>query len=167
MILDVGSGIIDDKHMVFLKKDNTIHVDISRKAFHVEVVCDAHHLPFRNGTFHVVHARSILESLEHPLAALKECKRVAAHMIIVKVPNSAYMDATLSEPAGHLYSWNAQTLKNICERAFSPDPVKVYPNRRIPQQLGKVKKYYNWLMGKLFGKSELTAVCRIYNATCS
>lgn len=55
MIFDVGSGF-DPKTDLLLKGKNVIHVDIDREAFHVEVQCDIHCLPFKDNTFDIVHA---------------------------------------------------------------------------------------------------------------
>jgi hypothetical protein len=46
IILDVGSGPADGKHMYFNHED-AVHVDIKKNSFHLEVQCDAQFLPFR------------------------------------------------------------------------------------------------------------------------
>lgn len=51
---------------------------------------DAHHLPFRSGSFDLVASFSILEHLENPVAGVKEQIRVSRRLIAVQIPNLRY-----------------------------------------------------------------------------
>jgi len=66
LILDVGCGET---------KLGTIGVDI-RKTPAVDLICDAHHLPFVAGVFDGCHAHALLEHVNNPTKVLKEINRV-------------------------------------------------------------------------------------------
>jgi|SRR5919109_1081283 SAM-dependent methyltransferase len=46
---------------------------------HPNVIADAHHLPFRDGSFEYVRCWHVLEHLKNPHQALRELQRVARH----------------------------------------------------------------------------------------
>jgi SAM-dependent methyltransferase len=66
LVLDVGCGE---------NKRGTVGVDIRRTGM-VDVLCDAHHLPFVDGIFEGCYAYAILEHVENPVKVLKEISRV-------------------------------------------------------------------------------------------
>ena len=49
------------------------------------VQADADHLPFRNGSFNVVFAFTVLQNMPKPLETLNEIKRTAKHDAIIAV----------------------------------------------------------------------------------
>ena len=69
-------------------KKGDIRLDI-RKTSAVNIIADAHHLPFRNEVFDRVFCIEVLEHLNSPLKALNEIRRVLNKngTIIVTVPN--------------------------------------------------------------------------------
>lgn len=71
VILDVGSGnrSLDDPRIVRMDAMRTPWVD---------VVGDAHRLPFRSGSLAVVHASAVFEHLRRPFDAAREILRVLA-----------------------------------------------------------------------------------------
>jgi len=66
LVLDVGCGE---------NKRGTIGVDIKRTKT-VDVLCDAHHLPFLDRVFEGCYAYALLEHVENPIQVLKEISRV-------------------------------------------------------------------------------------------
>jgi len=154
MLLDVGSGTTEEGGHKFLRGESIVHVDITKKAFHVEVVCDAQCLPFIDNGFSTVNASHILEHLENPLQALREFKRVAEHLVIIQVPNAPYFERT-GESDGHIFSWNRKTLKQLLERVFSDVSVLGYV-RKSKRFLKNVKI---WTLSSIFGHHTIIAYC--------
>jgi SAM-dependent methyltransferase len=66
LVLDVGCGE---------NKRGTVGVDIRRTRM-VDVLCDAHHLPFVDGVFEGCYAYALLEHVGNPVMVLKEINRV-------------------------------------------------------------------------------------------
>ena len=152
LILDVGSG---GKPFRF-KGGEVVHVDVLR-AEDVEVVCDAHHLPFKDKCFSLVHASHVIEHLKYPLDAVKEFERVCRGTVIIKVPN-----AKCDFAYEHLYSWNKKTLETFLKQAFKE--VKVYPSVRVTPYkkpfLKLLSRAKTFVVIGLFGPNELTAACK-------
>lgn len=74
------------------KVDLTVGVDINKNAFPKKsgfnfIVADAHHLPFKNGSFELVFSTDVLEHLSKPLQALQEMHRVSRTKIYICTPN--------------------------------------------------------------------------------
>jgi len=69
-------------------KKGDIRLDI-RKTSAVNIIADAHYLPFRNEVFDRIFCIEVLEHLNSPLKALNEIRRVLNKngVIIVTVPN--------------------------------------------------------------------------------
>jgi len=151
-LIDVGSGLGP------IYSENAIHVDMKR-CTHVEVICDAHHLPFKDKAFTVVYASHILEHLSYPLMALEEFKRVSNSITIIKVPNARHYSYERS--SSHLYSWNTDTLKALLNRVFPR--VEIYPSMRKSVDRNpfrrRLKNIAIWLLIALFKHNELTAIC--------
>jgi ubiquinone/menaquinone biosynthesis C-methylase UbiE len=164
MILDVGSGHLSKYHIPIKHRD-TIHVDIRRDAFHVEVICDAQRLPFRDKAFTFVHASHILEHLEYPLQALEEFKRVTQRMVVVKVPNLRFVQKTTGwDSRGmHLHTWSNDSLQTICERVFPS--VEVHRRDRLQRKVGPLRHIYHLLLVTLMNElPQLEARCYCYEA---
>ena len=73
-ILDVGGGLVDrGNHMVKLGKRTVVDIVDGPN---VDVVADAHKLPFNKNTFEIITSFMVLEHLYNPILAIEECKRV-------------------------------------------------------------------------------------------
>jgi len=159
MILDVGSGTPSDSH-IFLSGKNVLHVDIDRRGYHLETVCDIHHLPFRSGMFTVVHASHVLEHVENPCQAMEELNRVSSRMVIVKVPNATYY--RLYDDPNHIHRWNRVTFEDLLKPFFND--VTVQTTFRLKTAARGVKrKFYTLktlLLSAVFEPNELTATCK-------
>ena len=159
IILDVGSGPADGKHMYFNHED-AVHVDIKKNSFHLEVQCDAQFLPFRDGCFDYAHLSHTLEHVDSPFQVMREISRVS-RIAIVKVPNASYYRLYACSP-DHIYGWTTFNLENLLKRHF--DVVDVYGSYRVSSSRKGVKKKLatlkTYILAFLFGKNELTAICR-------
>jgi len=159
-ILDVGSGTSFTYHK-FLEGENIIHVDINKNAFHTEVVCDAHQLPFRENAFITVYAAHIIEHLTNPIKAIMEFKRVSKNRVIIKVPNASYYKARPSGKNEHIFSWNEWTLETLLRRFFPVVRIKKTQRTLFHKvKPSKAWKFYLLLERFLFGCNELTAICQ-------
>ena len=156
MILDVGSGPDDGKHIYFNHED-AVHVDVLKNSFHLEVQCDAQFLPFRDDCFDYANLSHILEHVDSPFQVIREISRVS-RVAIVKVPNASYYRLYACSP-DHIYGWTTFNLENLLKRHF--DAVKVYGSYRISSSRKGIKKKLmtlkTYILAFLFGKNELTA----------
>ena len=161
LILDVGSGPYP------LKGENVVHVDIDRQWPHVEVVCDIHHLPFRDEAFSVVHASHVVEHLKNPVEALKQFRRVSKKTVIVKVPNAVYdnyyhNDVRTDFDYPHLFSWGPVIFKQFLETVFSKVKVDVVlhcrrgSTNKVRHQIAVVRFY---ILSLFWKTNELVGVC--------
>ncbi len=50
------------------------------------ILGDAQHLPFKNGSFIIVKCSDVLEHLPNPFLAMKECVRVSKSLVVLRVP---------------------------------------------------------------------------------
>lgn len=71
LTLDLGAG--NSPYRTYFP--NRISADIDRR-LGIDVVCDAHNLPFAADTFEIVVCTEVLEHLINPHSALKEIRRV-------------------------------------------------------------------------------------------
>lgn len=71
------SGIID------------MDVDLPKPGEQHFVLADAHHLPFRDSCFDIIHSNHVIEHLKHPIDALREQHRVLKTLgkVYVTTPN--------------------------------------------------------------------------------
>ena len=158
MILDVGCGT--EKRGFPLKQNNVVHADVDRGAYHLEVLCDVHCLPFKAGSFGLVFASHIVEHLINPLEGIRNLKRVAQNIVIIKVPNASFH--LWEESLNHLFSWNEHTLRNLLKKEFVH--VKIEASwRRLHKSKGSLKdkiETLKWIViSLLMNKDELTAIC--------
>jgi ubiquinone/menaquinone biosynthesis C-methylase UbiE len=65
------------------------------------VVCDLHHLPFRDQSFSFTHCSNVLEHVADPERAYAELRRVGRHGF-AECPN-AFRENWLIHPADHLW----------------------------------------------------------------
>ena len=154
MELDIGSGIVGNPHHSFLEDECVCHVDINRKAYHLEVIGDIENLPFRDSCVDVVNARHIFEHLRNPFGALKECYRVLekSGVLIISVPNGSFFKWKSSGKT-HFYSWNQYTLKNFLEQQFKDARVET----SMRNLGGRKRKLINLLLSLFMGENELNA----------
>ncbi|MEM2582243.1 MAG: methyltransferase domain-containing protein [Candidatus Caldarchaeum sp.] len=154
-VLDVGSG----GRPLFVGRDEVIHCDVARGE-HLEVLCDAHHLPFRDEAFRIVHASHLLEHCDFPLTVLREFRRVCNGVVVVKVPNAEHREH--KRTPDHIYSWNPLTFEAILKKVF-PE-VKVYPTIRVARRENLLTtfiiKVALSMLAALFHHNELTAICK-------
>jgi len=161
LLLDIGSGPLDSRHIKF-NHPNTVHVDIDKKAYHLEVQCDAHHLPFKSESFNLVHASHILEHVNNPYQLVKEICRVTDRYAIIKVPNASHYQL-FSESPEHLYGWTSFNLESLLKKHV--EYVHVEGAFRITHMtknkwLRKLETLKTYLIALLFGRNELVAICR-------
>jgi hypothetical protein len=159
MVLDVGSGPTDGTHINFICED-AVHIDLKKNYFHLDVQCDAHFLPFRDGCFDFAHLSHVLEHVDSPFQVLREISRVS-RTAVVKVPNAGfYRLSTCSN--NHIYGWTSFNLENLLKRHF--EDVKVYGSFRIVGSgrgfKKKLKTLKTYVLALLFRKNELTAICK-------
>jgi ubiquinone/menaquinone biosynthesis C-methylase UbiE len=154
LILDVGC----DWNPFFVEGCEVVHVDVGR-GDHLEVVCDAQHLPFRDKCFSMVYASHVIEHCKNPLLAAMEFKRVANTRVMVKVLNIKCDYFT----DDHFYSWNRKTFESFLKLVFRE--VRVYPSVRVTHQkkpflklLSRAKMFF--IIGLIGKPSELTAICK-------
>jgi len=89
LTLDVGCG---------KRKIGDINVDIDKKV-KPDIICDIHHLPFKNSQFDIVFSYHVLEHKGvKPEKAIKELLRISNGIVEIQVP--------------HLLSSNAKKDKN-------------------------------------------------------
>jgi ubiquinone/menaquinone biosynthesis C-methylase UbiE len=75
IVLNLGSGIGRFDH--YLSKDiKPINLDISSSVINVDIIADAHFLPFKDSSFDIVYSIAVLEHLRRPWAAADEIFRV-------------------------------------------------------------------------------------------
>jgi predicted SAM-dependent methyltransferase len=75
LVLDVGCG---------KNKRGTLGVDVEKTPL-VDIVCDAHHLPFIGEVFDGCYAYAFLEHVDNPIKVLKEVNRVLRSKAWLKV----------------------------------------------------------------------------------
>lgn len=157
-ILDVGCGGFAPSHKP-LKIENVVHIDINKKSYHLEIVCDIYNLPFPAKTFRVAYASHVLEHIEIPMKAVYELERIA-HVVIIKVPNASYYrHRPSSSTGGHYYSWNEWTLKCLLEKFFAH--VRIHKTPPLSFSKKRFSLVAKLILTKLFiGHHELTATCR-------
>ena len=154
MILDVGCGKFP------LRGKNVFHVDVDKRAYHLEVLCDVHYLPFKAESFKLVFASHILEHLVNPLEGIRNLKRVGQDKVIIKVPNASFH--LRQETLSHLFSWNEHTLKHLLSKEFIYVRIEVSWKRlhKSKRTLKDKIETLRWIMIRLLmNKDELTAIC--------
>jgi ubiquinone/menaquinone biosynthesis C-methylase UbiE len=83
-------------------------------------VADIHELPFKDGTFDVVHVHQVLQHIRDPVQGLKEMKRVTKIDGIVACRESASM--TWYPQSEGLTKWKELHTKVSKARGSNPDP---------------------------------------------
>ena len=112
MRLDIGCG---DKPTGNVNCDLYIgfspHLGNPRKIINPKITqnfvrCDAHYLPFKSSSFHVVYSSHLLEHLKNPTKALFEMLRVSKEKVLIAVPARF---AASRNPL-HLHSFSEQSI---------------------------------------------------------
>lgn len=82
MILNLGCG--DDSY-------GDIRADLTRSST-INLICDAHFLPFRSNIFSIAYSKNLFEHLQNPMLSLKEQKRVlkTGGKVVLITDNAAY-----------------------------------------------------------------------------
>ena len=167
IILDCGCGSkVTHKPLILdllRLKDKIVSVDLNVTEFNrkiIDVRCNVEHLPFKSKVFMVSYASHILEHVYNPLTLLKELKRVTKETVIIKVPR--LKGSEVNEKSNHLYSWSEHTLKNLLSLVFPEVNVQTtiqLPSIHLPILQRTTTLLINYLISKLTGKTEITAVC--------
>lgn len=106
MLLDVGCGLLDPLFKEHFK-DAYLGIDIYGRH---DSLADIQYLPFRDGSFDLVTAWSVIEHVKNPYLCVKEMLRVSSHKVILTT------DFTAQHKDGdpdHLYSWTPKTFKQF------------------------------------------------------
>lgn len=153
--VEVGSG----PYPLRIKDAEIIHTDI-KKHHGIEILCDAHSLPFRNEMFDGAYASHVLEHVNNPIKVIQELKRVVKRLVVLRVPNATY-NRFVGEPQAHIYGWNEFTIKNLLERFFKKVEIQTSTRTRSTGKLRKRIELVKILLISLFVKesNELTVIC--------
>ena len=154
-ILDIASG---EPYQQILKGDNICHCDIERNRYHLEIICDIHHLPFQNKAFQFTHSSHTLEHVINPAIALSELQRVTIKKAVIIIPNGEYR--VLGEHPNHIYSWTPYSFYNLLKRYFAK--VDVTTNMRPPSRkglIGFIRKIKFLALSKILADNQIIAVC--------
>lgn len=76
ILLNIGSGSPAESEYYKNKSIESINLDINAKYKGVDVIGDAHCLPFKDNSFDIVTSFEVFEHLKNPFIALKEISRV-------------------------------------------------------------------------------------------
>jgi ubiquinone/menaquinone biosynthesis C-methylase UbiE len=116
MILDIGCGT-GGKTQTPIERDDVIHADMETGYHHLDIICDAQYLPFRDHVFTHVHSSHTLEHVPFPLLALREFQRVA-HTLHIKVPTLTRARYYANESREHIYTWSISSFTHLLELVF-------------------------------------------------
>jgi len=123
MVLDVGCGW--GRELIRLK--NAIGIDMSLPFLKTArnyvkndvVLADAHHLPFKKGSFEFIVTSEVLEHVENAAQVIKELKRVMKikGRLLIQTPNKALTFGKLisSEKCGHVHEFTFEELKGVLQ----------------------------------------------------
>lgn len=120
-ILDIGGGLVDRGTQISTLGSRTV-IDIIPGS-NVDVVGDAHNLPFDNDSFEVITSFMVLEHLYNPILAIKECQRVLKPKGLLVLSTVQYWHSH-----GHpddYYRYTKDGLKYICQNA-GLDVIKIW-----------------------------------------
>lgn len=93
------------------------HKKIELKAIPNFVRCDAHFLPFKDGSFETIIASHLLEHCEFPFLVLQEFRRVSTRKVIIEVPNLSKV--VFRENPTHFFTWSEYSLQNLLDHFFT------------------------------------------------
>ena len=118
VILHIGAGATPQKYPTCIEFEHKIFK-------HTDVVGDAHHLPFRDGSFDRVFAFNVFEHLREPARAADEVARVLKPGGTVAI-HTAFLQAVHEEPA-HFYNTTEYGLRRWFAD-FEIEKLSVTPN---------------------------------------
>jgi len=100
-------------------KRGDIGIDLHRNN-HVDVIADAHYLPFRNNVFDIVTSQHLVEHLHTPERAIKEMLRVSKWKVHVTCPHRFSHYAKITKEHLHFFNkrWFLQLAKKLNVEAF-------------------------------------------------
>lgn len=131
--LNLGSGPDELEGYIALDRflDSSHHAGTTAPP---DIQADAHHLPIKESSLDALRASHVIEHLERPLDALRECRRAVrpGGTIYIEVPDPSKQ---MHERDDHLYSWSKDTLKNIVRAAGFE--IKVYEKNIIERPSGR------------------------------
>lgn len=106
-MLDVGSG---ERR---LNLPNFFNVDASKNKF-IDIVVDAHHLPFRNNIFDLIICEHLLEHVKKPWIVIEEIYRITAFggSVYIEVP---FMTPYHGRPH-HYFNMTKDGVEQLCEK---------------------------------------------------
>jgi len=125
--LDIGCGGSEEFSQHTVRGD--VNCDILKPTVKIPnfILCDAHHLPFRDEVFQKVYMYDLIEHLDSPLQALKEARRVlkAGGELELGTPNALYLPKILrsmirahyTPHKDHIQTWGLPELKSLLLRA--------------------------------------------------
>lgn len=135
MKLDVGCG--GSEKFKIHKVRGDINCDILKPVYKIPnfVLCDAHHLPFKDEMFDQVTMFDVIEHLQSPFNALKEAWRVLkpGGILLLGTPNALYLPKIVrsaikgyySPYKDHIQTWGKPELENLLSNVgFNPITVK-------------------------------------------
>ncbi len=168
-VLEIGSGTDTSGEHFPLSASNALHLDLMRNAFDLDILADGSRLPFRDKSFNVVFCSHVLEHVADPFALLREIRRVARRLVVLKIPNASYYRYNfIPDSSEHLFSWNHATFANLLKQIFPRVRLK-FTHRITPTQYSK-GFYRRWLSIAMMyaeallggrGHTELTAIMKL------
>ncbi|MEM2146823.1 MAG: class I SAM-dependent methyltransferase [Candidatus Jordarchaeaceae archaeon] len=123
--LDIGCGGSIQYPIGVSRSRGFINVDIQKPVTKIQnfVQADAHHLPFKNGSFQKVLMYDIIEHVDSPSKCIKEAHRVLKEKGVLELgtPNALYLPKIVRAALrgkyipypDHLMTWGAPELENL------------------------------------------------------
>ena len=103
-ILDIGFSLMPNKYL----KGEVIGLDINKPEvlpsnYNIFIQGSIYSIPFKENTFDTIVLSGIIEHLENPLKALKECNRVLKPngKILIETPNPYYLPVVILD----IFNW--------------------------------------------------------------
>ena len=146
MILDVGCGAspIGDVNCDLMIQDDDLNWDLDPHGIPNFVRADVRFLPFRSGSFDVVHCSHVLEHLKDPWEGLAELKRVSCGSVAVILPFALFSIFDVFW-CGRGFGAHVKWLRKHHKHFFLMDPLKTGSFKLMFPSLGaalrKEKKF--------------------------
>lgn len=127
MKLDIGCGGSEEFKLHKVRGD--VNCDILKPTYKIPnfILCDAHHLPFKDNIFEKVFMYDLIEHVASPLKVLNEAFRVLKENQILEVgtPNALYLPKIIrsairgrySPHEYHIQTWGMPELKRLLSKA--------------------------------------------------
>ncbi|MDQ6794904.1 MAG: class I SAM-dependent methyltransferase [Chloroflexota bacterium] len=134
LLLDLGCG--EGAYSKLLRSTGFEYVGLDATGSTADILADAHHLPFRDGSIDAIAAISILEHLRAPAVALREVARVLR-------PGGVIIGSVAFLEAFHLNSYfhhtHLGTIQALTDGGLEPDvvaPAADWPGIRAITEMG-------------------------------